>query len=48
MVSIQRNVGPVLEKNPSGPIASSLLPKLRATHDKIDDINNLIILSNKK
>ncbi|TWW69236.1 Envoplakin 210 kDa cornified envelope precursor protein [Takifugu flavidus] len=48
MSSIQRDVGPVLAKNPSGPITSSLLPKMRATNDKIDDINNLINLSNKK
>lgn len=47
MSSIQRDVGPILAKN-SGPIISSLLPKLRDTHDKIDDINNLINLSNKK
>lgn len=48
MSSIQRDVGPVLAKNPSGPITSSLLPKLRATNDKIDDINNLVNLSKKK
>lgn len=48
MSSIQRDVEPVLAKNPSGPKTLSLPLKLRATHDKIDDINNLISLSNKK
>lgn len=45
---VQREVEPILAKKPLGPTASSLPPKLRATNDKIDDINTLINLYNKK
>ncbi|XP_068193776.1 envoplakin [Antennarius striatus] len=46
--AVQRELGPVLAKNPLGPIASTLPSKLRSTSDKFDDINSLIDLHNKK
>lgn len=44
--SIQREVDSA--KKPLGPTTSSLVPKLRATSGKIDDINTLINLYENK
>nr|XP_046271944.1 envoplakin-like [Scatophagus argus] len=46
--AIQRDTVPILAKKPLGPTASSLPPKLSATNDKLDDINTLMELYNKK
>uniref|UniRef100_A0A671TZQ2 Envoplakin-like n=1 Tax=Sparus aurata TaxID=8175 RepID=A0A671TZQ2_SPAAU len=46
--AVQREMGPILAKKPPGPTASSLPPKLSAINNKIDDINTLIDLYNKK
>ncbi|XP_045899515.1 envoplakin isoform X2 [Micropterus dolomieu] len=46
--AVQREMEPILAKKPLGPIASTLPPKLSATNNKIDDINTLIDLYNKK
>lgn len=45
---IQREMGPVLAKKPLGPSASALPLKFSAASNKIDDINNLIGLYDKK
>lgn len=46
--AIQREMEPILAKKPLGPTASTLPVKLSATNNKIDDINTLIDLYNKK
>lgn len=46
--AVQREMGPILAKKPPGPTASSLPPKLSAINNKIDDINTLTDLYNKK
>ncbi|CAJ1075760.1 envoplakin [Xyrichtys novacula] len=46
--AVQREMEPVLAKKPLGPTASYLPIKLRATTNKIDDINTLLDLYNKK
>ncbi|XP_035510377.1 envoplakin [Morone saxatilis] len=46
--AVQREMEPVLAKKPLGPTASTLPPKLTAATNKIDDINGLIDLYNKK
>lgn len=48
MSVIQREIEPILAKKPLGPTASSLPPKLRATNDKIDELDTLLQLYNKK
>lgn len=48
MSAVQSEIEPILAKKPLGPIASSLPPKLRATNDKIEDVNTLMNLYNKK
>lgn len=48
MSGIQRKIEPILAKKPLGPTASSLPPKLRATNDKIDELDTLLQLYNKK
>ncbi|XP_029365431.1 envoplakin [Echeneis naucrates] len=45
---IQREMEPILAKKPLGPTSSSLPLKLSAVNHKIDDINTLIDLYNKK
>lgn len=39
---------PILSKKPLGPITSTLPPKLSATSNKIEDLNALIDLYEKK
>ncbi|XP_041812283.1 envoplakin-like [Chelmon rostratus] len=46
--AVQRQMEPILAKKPLGPTTSTLPPKLSATNKKIDDINTLIDLYNKK
>ncbi|RVE69125.1 hypothetical protein OJAV_G00074690 [Oryzias javanicus] len=46
--SIQRQLDPILAKKPLGPTASILPPKLNSTNNKIDNIETLINLYNKK
>ncbi|XP_068606002.1 envoplakin [Brachionichthys hirsutus] len=46
--AVQRELAPVLAKTPLGPIASTLASKLRSTSDKIDDVNALLDLYDKK
>lgn len=48
MSVIQRETEPILAKKPLGPTTSSLPPKLRATTDKIDELDTLLQLYNKK
>ncbi|GAA6215524.1 envoplakin-like [Lates japonicus] len=45
---IQREMEPILAKKPLGPTASILPLKLSAANNKIDDLNTLIDLYNKK
>ncbi|XP_042249882.1 envoplakin [Thunnus maccoyii] len=45
---VQREMDPILAKKPLGPTASTLPIKLSAADNKIDDINTLIDLYNKK
>lgn len=45
---MQKEMGPILAKKPLEPTASSLPPKLSAINNKIDDINTLTDLYNKK
>ncbi|XP_070837780.1 envoplakin [Chaetodon trifascialis] len=46
--AVQREMEPILAKKPLGPTTSTLPPKLSATNKKIDDINELIGVYNKK
>ncbi|XP_074553494.1 envoplakin [Halichoeres trimaculatus] len=46
--AIQREMEPILAKTPLGPSASTLPVKLSAANNKIDDINTLLELYNKK
>lgn len=46
--AVQRDAAPILRQKPLGPNASVLPGKLRAANIKIDDINNLIELYDKK
>ncbi|XP_030264206.1 envoplakin-like [Sparus aurata] len=46
--AVQKEMGPILAKKPLEPTASSLPPKLSAINNKIDDINTLTDLYNKK
>ncbi len=46
--AVQRQMDPILAKKPLGPTESILPPKLSATSSRIDDINALIDLYNKK
>ncbi|XP_029294129.1 LOW QUALITY PROTEIN: envoplakin-like [Cottoperca gobio] len=46
--AVQRDMEPVLAKKPLGPTASTLPHKLSAANNKLDDINTLIDLYNKK
>lgn len=46
--AMQKEMGPILAKKPLEPTASSLPPKLSAINNKIDDINTLTDLYNKK
>ncbi|XP_072225362.1 envoplakin [Leuresthes tenuis] len=46
--AIQREMDPILSKKPLSPTASALPVKLTAANNKIDDINHLIDLYNKK
>ncbi|XP_044038320.1 envoplakin-like [Siniperca chuatsi] len=46
--AVQREMDPILAKKPLGPTASTLPLKLSAANNKIDDINTLIDLYNKK
>lgn len=48
MSVVKSEIEPFLAKKPLGPIASSLPPKLRATSDKIEDVNTLLTLYNEK
>ncbi|XP_056256846.1 envoplakin [Seriola aureovittata] len=45
---LQREMEPILAKKPLGPTASTLPVKLSAANNKIDDINTLIDVYNKK
>uniref|UniRef100_UPI0037E77371 envoplakin n=1 Tax=Semicossyphus pulcher TaxID=241346 RepID=UPI0037E77371 len=46
--AVQREMEPLLAKKPLGPTTSTLPVKLSATNNKIDDINTLLDLYNKK
>ncbi|XP_059203216.1 envoplakin [Centropristis striata] len=46
--ALQREMEPILAKKPLGPMASTLPLKLSTANNKIDDINTLIELFNKK
>ncbi|XP_031726665.1 envoplakin-like [Anarrhichthys ocellatus] len=46
--AIQREMEPILAKKPLGPISSTLALKLTAANNKIDNINTLLGLYNKK
>uniref|UniRef100_A0A667X0S0 Envoplakin b n=1 Tax=Myripristis murdjan TaxID=586833 RepID=A0A667X0S0_9TELE len=46
--AVQREMEPILAKKPLGPTASTLPAKLSAVNKKIDDINSLAELYNKK
>ncbi|KAF6722971.1 Envoplakin [Oryzias melastigma] len=46
--SIQRQLDPILAKKPLGPTASILPPKLNSTDNKIENIETLMNLYNKK
>ncbi|XP_034568149.1 envoplakin [Notolabrus celidotus] len=46
--AVQREMEPILAKKPLGPTASTLPVKLNTTNNKIDDINALLDLYNKK
>ncbi|XP_041672847.1 envoplakin [Cheilinus undulatus] len=46
--AVQREIEPILAKKPLGPTTSTLPVKLRAANNKIDDINTLLDLYNKK
>lgn len=46
--AVQREVDSLLAKKTVGPTTSSLVPKLRATNDKIEDINTLLNLYENK
>ncbi|KAK9535540.1 hypothetical protein VZT92_007915 [Zoarces viviparus] len=46
--AIQREMEPILAKKPLGPISSTLALKLTAANNKIDNINTLLDLYNKK
>ncbi|XP_029014275.1 envoplakin [Betta splendens] len=46
--AIQREMDPILAKIPLGPNASSLPPKLSTANNKINDLNSLLDLYNKK
>ncbi|XP_069557355.1 envoplakin [Brachyistius frenatus] len=46
--AIQREMDPILAKKPQGPTTSSLPPKLSAADNKINDLNTLLNLYNKK
>lgn len=46
--AVQREMEPILAKKPLGPTASTLPLKLSTANNKIDDINTLMDLYNKK
>lgn len=46
--AVQRDMDPILAKKPLGPTTATLPHKLSAANNKINDINTLIDLYNKK